>query len=300
MSRLYVILDVFTSASLTGNPLAVVLDASGLDDAAMQAIARQFNLSETVFLLPAEDDRRKASLRIFMPTRELPFAGHPTVGAAVLLGLMDAVAGKGREASFEIEEKVGVIACETRATGKRSGHARFVLPRLPESVGDVPAAAAAAVALGLDEAEIGFDRHVVSRFTAGNAFTFVPVRSLAALGRAKPDTARWRDAFGSDFAGAFVYTRETGDPALHYRARMLEPAIGEDPATGSAAAAFAGALMEFENLGEGSQTLAIGQGFEMGRPSRIELTLEIRAGALVFAAIGGSAVVTAEGALFLA
>lgn len=299
MSRLYVVLDVFTSASLAGNPLAVVLDASGLDDAAMQAIARQFNLSETVFLLPAADERRKASLRIFMPSRELPFAGHPTVGTAVLLGLMDAVAGKGREAAFEIEEAIGVIACRTRATGRRSGHARFDLPRLPEAVGKAPSAATAAAALGLDEAEIGFDRHVVSRFTAGNAFTFVPVRSLAALGRAKADAALWREAFGSEFSGVFVYTRETGDPALDYRARMLEPAIGEDPATGSAVAAFGGALTAFEDLGDGSRTLAIGQGFEMGRPSRIELTLETRSGALVCAAIGGSAVVTAEGALFV-
>lgn len=192
-----------------------------------------------------------------------------------------------------------MIACETRATGRRSGHARFELPRLPEPAGDAPSSSAAAAALGLDDAEIGFDRHVVSRFTAGNAFTFVPVASLAALGRAQANSARWGEAFGNEFAGAFVYTRETGDPALDFRARMLEPAIGEDPATGSAAAAFAGALVAFEDIRDGSRTLAIGQGFEMGRPSRIELTIEAKSGALVSAAIGGSAVVTAEGTLFL-
>ncbi|WP_245479500.1 PhzF family phenazine biosynthesis protein, partial [Hansschlegelia zhihuaiae] len=142
MSRLYVILDVFADRSLAGNPLAVVLDANGLDVAAMQAIALQFNLSETVFLLPAEDESRKARLRIFTPRHELPFAGHPTVGTAVLLGLMDATAGKGRSGRFEIEEAVGVVPCEVEATGRRSGRATFRLPKLPEPVEPAPDAAA--------------------------------------------------------------------------------------------------------------------------------------------------------------
>ncbi|MET0314649.1 MAG: PhzF family phenazine biosynthesis protein, partial [Hansschlegelia sp.] len=176
MSRLYVVLDVFTGEALTGNPLAVVLDASGLDNAGMQAIAREFNLSETVFLLPADDEARKAKLRIFTPDRELPFAGHPTVGTAVLLGLMDAVAGKGREAAFEIEEAVGVIACRTVATGKRSGAATFALPRLPEAAAPAPDAAAVAAALGLEPDDLGFGDHVVARFDAGNACCFVPVK----------------------------------------------------------------------------------------------------------------------------
>jgi trans-2,3-dihydro-3-hydroxyanthranilate isomerase len=298
MSRLYVVLDVFTDRSLAGNPLAVVLDAAGLDTAGMQAIAREFNLSETVFLLPAEDESRKARMRIFMPNRELPFAGHPTVGTATLLGLMDAVAGKGRDGAFEIEAGIGAISCRTRATGKRSGHATFTLPRLPETAGAAPSAADVAAALGLAAADIGFDRHSVSRFTAGNVFTFVPVRSLDALGRARIEPARW-NVFGDGFAGVFLYTAETSDPKLAYRARMLEPAIGEDPATGSAVAAFAGALMAHDKPTDGTHALKIGQGFEMGRPSVIELGVEVRSGALASATIGGSAVVSAEGTLFL-
>ena len=296
MSRLYVILDVFTDRPLAGNPLALVLDASGLDTEGMQAIAREFNLSETVFLLPAEDDTRKARLRIFTPLHEMPFAGHPTVGSAVLLGLMDAVAGKGREARFEIEEQVGVIACDFTATGKRSGRASFRLPRLPAPVEPAPSGAAVAAALGLDEADIGFDAHAPSRFDAGVGFTLVPVKTLGALGRARSQPATWSDAVAD--RGAYLYTRETNDPAIAFRARMLRADGSEDPATGSAVAAFAGALTAFETPADGSHTFRIGQGFEMKRPSVIELGLEISEGALVGATIGGAAVVAAEGTLF--
>ena len=296
MSRLYVILDVFTDRPLAGNPLAVVLDASGLDTEGMQAIAREFNLSETVFLLPAEDETRKARLRIFTPVHEMPFAGHPTVGTAVLLGLMDAVASKGREASFEIEEQVGVIVCDVTATGKRSGRATFRLPKLPAPVEPAPSAAAVAAALDLDEADIGFDAHAPSRFDAGNAFTLVPVKTLEALGRARSQPAAW--AAGVADRGAYIYTRETGDPALAFRARMLRADGTEDPATGSAVASFAGALTAFETSADGAHAFRIGQGFEMQRPSVIELGLEISKGALTGATIGGAAVVAAEGTLF--
>lgn len=298
MSRLFVTLDVFTDTALGGNPLAVVLDASGLDGPRMQAIAREFNLSETVFLLPAEDDDRKARLRIFTPTRELPFAGHPTVGTAALLGLMDAVAGKGREHRFEVEAEVGVIACETSATGKRSAQARFTLPRLPREAGAAGETAAIAKALGIDASEIGFDAHVPSRFDAGNVFACVPVQSLDALGRLRLDRGAWAAAFEGAL-GAFVYTRETGDPAYAFRARMLEPALGEDPATGSAVAAFAGVVMAFDAPADGEHALRIGQGFEMGRPSAIELGLTVADGALAQATIGGAVVVLSEGTLFL-
>ncbi|WP_245479501.1 PhzF family phenazine biosynthesis protein, partial [Hansschlegelia zhihuaiae] len=150
----------------------------------------------------------------------------------------------------------------------------------------------------LSEADIGFDGHVPSRFDAGNAFTLVPVTGLDALGRARPDAARWAEAISD--RGAFLYTRETGDPTLAFRARMLRPDASEDPATGSAVASFAGALAAFERPADGRHAFAIGQGFEMQRPSVIELGLEVAGGALVSATIGGAAVVTAEGTLFLA
>lgn len=298
MARRYVILDVFTDRAYAGNPLAVVLDTEGLDAAGMQAIAREFNLSETVFLLPAEVDGHKARLRIFMPHKELPFAGHPTVGAAVLLGLLTGVGLKGVEGAFEVEEAVGVVSCRVALATKTSGRASFTLPRLPEPAGETPSAAQASAALGISPDEIGFDGHAPSRFSAGNPFTFVPLKSRDAVARVKADSALWPAAFGDDRNSAvFVYSRETVDAANTYHARMLEPAITEDPATGSAAAAFAGVVMAFDRPGDGSHAIRIEQGFEMGRPSLIELGLEVGAGELVSATVGGAAVVVAEGTL---
>ncbi|GLK57440.1 trans-2,3-dihydro-3-hydroxyanthranilate isomerase [Methylopila capsulata] len=297
MARRYVILDVFTDRAYAGNPLAAVLDTEGLDAAGMQMIAREFNLSETVFLLPAEVDGRKARLRIFMPHKELPFAGHPTVGAAVLLGLLTGVGSK-EEGAFEVEEAVGVISCRVRLANRTSGRASFTLPRLPEPAGEPPTVAQAAAALGISPDEIGFDGHSVSRFSAGNPFTFVPVKNADAVARVAANGVLWPEAFGDDRNSAvFVYTRETVDSANTYHARMLEPAITEDPATGSAAAAFTGVVAAFDRPGEGSHAVRIEQGYEMGRPSLIEVGLEIAGGTLASATVGGGAVVVAEGTL---
>jgi trans-2,3-dihydro-3-hydroxyanthranilate isomerase len=295
MRRRFITLDVFTADRFAGNPLAVVLDADGLDTAAMQGIAREFNLSETVFVLPAEDSRHRARLRIFTPGRELPFAGHPTVGTAALLALRHGDGGADAQ-MFGLEEPIGIVPCVVETRGADKAYARFRLPVLPEAIEGGPDSAAVAWALGLDPAQIGFDRHVPSRHSAGNPFTFVPVNSVEALGRAAPAP----DAFGqvfADGAGVYVYAR-SAEPGQDYRARMFgSPALGvrEDPATGSAAAAFAGVLMQCEPLGDGEHSVTIGQGHEMGRPSTIDLQIVIREGALASAEIGGGAVMVSEG-----
>ncbi|WP_407520412.1 PhzF family phenazine biosynthesis protein [Methylobacterium oryzisoli] len=298
-ARRFVTLDVFTERPLAGNPLAVVLDAEGLDEAAMQAIAREFNLSETVFVLPPREARHRAWLRIFTPAQELPFAGHPTVGTAVLLGLRDRRSEVADAVAFGLEEAVGTVSCVVEA-GDGRGRARFRLPRLPEVWGEAeglgPTPEDAAAALGLEPGDIGFSRHLPSRHSAGTPFDLVPVRTLPALGRARSSAASLDAAFGAN-AKVFLYTRETEDPAHGYRARMFAPGLGvpEDPATGAAVAAFAGALMQFEPLGDGTHDVVIAQGYEMGRPSEIALQLVIEAGRLRAAEIGGSAVVVAEG-----
>ncbi|MFL6975221.1 MAG: PhzF family phenazine biosynthesis protein [Xanthobacteraceae bacterium] len=296
--RRFVILDVFTRQPLAGNPLAVVLDAEGLDDARMQAIAREFNLSETVFVLPPDSDRQRARLRIFTPARELPFAGHPTVGAAVLLALEGGVTGA---AAFGLEETVGTVPCVVDIEGEGAGYARFRVPRLPEIWGEGRADAEAAWALGLDPQDIGFDRHRPSRHSAGVPFDFVPVRSLDAIARARPNAEAFAQVFGGDHSAVYVYTRETVDAGHHFHARMFAPhlGLGEDPATGSAAAAFAGALMQYEPLGDGEHSFVIEQGYEMGRPSEIDLQIVIREGALASAEIGGGAAVVSKGTVRL-
>ncbi len=292
MSRRYTVLDVFTQTPLAGNPLAVVSDAEGLDSARMQAIAKEFNLSETVFILPPDDSHRRAKLRIFTPGSELPFAGHPTVGTAVLLSLMHGDEGA---AAFGLEEQVGVVSCVTERRGERSGYARFRVPKLPAIVGVGLSIEGAADALGLSAADIGFGHHAPSKRTAGVAFDLVPLASLDALKRAWP-TASFARLVAGDHPAAFLYAPSPEG----LRARMYGPGLGvaEDPATGSAVACLAGALADHEGLGDGTHDFVIDQGVEMGRASRIELQIVLEDGKLVAAEIGGSAVVVAEGVLY--
>ncbi len=299
MARRFVTLDVFTATPHAGNPLAVVLDSDGLDTAAMQTITREFNLSETVFVQPPAEAGHRAALRIFTPGRELPFAGHPTVGTAVLLALQDAAAGRGSDV-IVIEEQVGAVTCAVGVRGPKTGHAVFTLPRLPQEVEPAAALPLIAGALGLDRREIGFDGHVPTVFSAGVAFSFVPVASLAALERVRLDTMLWSQAIKpSSQPNAFAYCRRTRDAGHDFHARMFAPTLGftEDPATGAAVAAFAGVVMRFERPGDGEHRFVIEQGYEMGRPSQITLELTVAGGALVSARIGGAAVVISEGVL---
>ena len=293
MTHRYAVLDVFTDEAFAGNPLAVVFDADDIATERMQAIAREFNLSETVFVLRPEEARHRARLRIFTPGRELPFAGHPTVGTAVLLGLGDETGTDAR--MFGLEEQIGTVPCIVEVKGDGAGYARFRLPRLPEVLDGEPSPVEAAQSLGLDPKEIGFDQHLPSRHSAGNVFDFVPVNSLGAVGRAKPGPAR-----AGTGTGTFVYSRDTMGAGCHFHGRMFGAqglGVYEDPATGSAVAAFAGVLMQCEPLGDGEHSFRIEQGFEMGRPSLIDLQIVIRDGALHSAEIGGHAVVVARGEL---
>lgn len=299
MTRRFVTLDVFATSPNAGNPLAVVLDGEGLDTAQMQAIAREFNLSETVFVLPPETPEGKAALRIFTPGRELPFAGHPTVGTAVLLALRDRAAGVSAE-RLVLEERVGPVVCTVSVESARAGRAVFTLPRLPEEIAPASGLALIAGALGLDKREIGFEGHEPTVFSAGVGFSLVPVASLEAMRRIRLDNSLWTQAIRpADHPSAFVYCRQTQEAGHHFHARMFSPAtgIGEDPATGSAVAAFAGAIMRFERPGDGEHRFVVEQGYEMGRPSQIELGLRVSGGTLVEATIGGAAVTMSEGVL---
>jgi trans-2,3-dihydro-3-hydroxyanthranilate isomerase len=292
MRRNFVTLDVFTDRRFAGNPLAVVLDPDGLDTAAMQAIAREFNHPETVFVFPPAERAHRARVRIFTPARELAFAGHPTVGTAVLLGLRDG-ASAGRE--IVLEEGIGAVRCVLEAGAGDTGRVRFAIPQLPAEVGAAPDNATIAAALGIAPAEIGFEGFQPSRWSAGNPFIFVPLAGLAAMARCNPDRPEFGAAFGT--GGAYLFCRETVEPGHAFHARMFAPAMGvrEDPATGSAAAAIVGVLGP--HVGEGAHTFAIEQGYEMGRPSLIQLAMTMQAGKLVSATIAGDAVIVTEGTI---
>jgi trans-2,3-dihydro-3-hydroxyanthranilate isomerase len=293
--RRFQTLDVFTNRRFTGNPLAVVFDAEDLDGDAMQAIAREFNLSETVFLLPPRDPVNLARLRIFTPTTELPFAGHPTVGAANVLARENGARFRS-DLNFFVEEEVGVVPCTAHLIDDSSGRARFDLPKLPFKAGEAASSAMLAAALGISVDDIGLDAHVPSVYGVGAAFTFVPVRDAAVLAAIEARAEHWNTAFPGRGA-AYIYTRGGVATDAAFRARMLGQGIGisEDPATGSAVAAFAGVLMATEPPRDGHHAVVVEQGHEMGRPSRIVLGLDIWKGVLESASIGGEAVLVSEG-----
>lgn len=301
MQLTYYTLDVFTEHRLAGNPLAVVTDgAAALDTAGMQAIAREFNLSETVFVLPTEKPAHSAKVRIFTPSRELPFAGHPTIGTAVLLAeLREGTTSD--EALIVLEQTVGTVRVGVRL---RNGapYAEFDAPKLPVEAGLLPPADRLAAGLGLQPNEIGFENHKPSCFAAGNAFAFVPVASLEAMARAQPQFPHWNAAFEEQgLVGAFLYSRQCAHTTSSFHARMFAPASGvpEDPATGSAAVCFAGVVKHFDALPDGSHRRIIEQGYEMGRPSEISLTMEVDKGKLGNVRIGGHAVRVTEGRMAL-
>jgi trans-2,3-dihydro-3-hydroxyanthranilate isomerase len=296
MRRRFFTLDVFTHRRFAGNQLAVVLDAEDLDDGVMQSIAREFNLAETVFVQPPQNQENRARLRIFTPAVELPFAGHPTIGTAVLLNRIDG----GSTRKFALEEGVGPVPCATESIDGEHGRARFQLARLPEELEAPGDAQAMALALGLAPDEIGFEMFRPSLWSAGISFSFVPVRGLDATRRCRPNLEHWDAAFARyDRSSAYVFCSETVEAGSAFHARMFAPRFGifEDSATGSAAAAFAGALIRFALPSDGAHDIVIEQGYEIGRPSLITLSVMVQNRELVGAAIGGEAVAVTEGTI---
>lgn len=292
-------LDVFTDRRFSGNPLAVVGEADALDTQQMQAIARELNLCETVFVLKPQNPAHSARVRIFTPERELPFAGHPTVGTAILLAQLRTPTVNGeRDAIIVLEQNIGTVRVGVRLRDGQPPFAEFDAPKLPEKGTPAPPRDRIADALGLLPREVGFENHTPQCVAAGNAFVFVPVASLEAIGRARVEPNQWRSVFpASVYGGVYLYTRECVNGASAFHARMFAPQLGipEDPATGSAAVGFGGILHDFDGLPDGTHKRVIEQGHEMGRPSSISLTLIVQGGRLETVRIGGSAVRVIEG-----
>ncbi len=293
MKLTYFVLDVFTRDRLSGNPLAVVLKADELSSTRMQAIAREFNLSETVFVNAAKGERHTAALRIFTPTSELPFAGHPTIGAAVLLGLQH------KQSAVRLELGVGNVTAIMERIDKRTGEAKFALPQLPAATGKAVEIASVAKRLGLQDSDIGCDGMIPAQYSAGLPFYLVPVRDTRALEAIALERRGWADTFKGERNSVYVFTKTPNERANDYAARMFQVShgAGEDAATGSAAAALIGMLAEHGGYGDGHHAIAIRQGREIGRPSLIDLQFNIEGGQLRHSGIGGAAVVVAQGVL---
>ena len=187
--------DVFTDSVFGGNPLAVFPDGRGLDDGQMQRIAREFNLSETVFVAPPDDAANTRRLRTFTPARELPFAGHPTVGTAHVLAAIGEIALGGDETRIVFEEGVGPVSVTIRAQGGAPVFAQLTAAQPPEIGPPPPADDVIAAALGLDAADLGAGGMAAQAVSCGTPFLFVPLRDPAALERIALDTGRWRAAW---------------------------------------------------------------------------------------------------------
>jgi trans-2,3-dihydro-3-hydroxyanthranilate isomerase len=288
----YHTLDVFTDRLFGGNPLAVFTDARGISDAQMQAVARELNLSETVFVFPPEAGGTRR-VRIFTPGSELPFAGHPTVGTAILLVALGEVPAEG-ETEVVLEEGVGPVPVRVRVRGGVPDFAQLTAAQ-PPTVSPAPAREELAAVLGLDAADLSDDWEPAVA-SAGVGFTVIPLRDVATLSRARLDLAAWERVLAHTDAPG-VYPIVPAAPGGTVRVRMFAPAMGipEDPATGAAAAGLAGYLAR--DAQQGTPRWTVEQGVEMGRPSTIYLEADVHNGIVMRARVSGSAVMVAEGTM---
>ncbi|MFO1100253.1 MAG: PhzF family phenazine biosynthesis protein [Xanthobacteraceae bacterium] len=289
MRRAFVTADVFTTTKGAGNPLAVVLDCAGLSDAQMQMIAREFNISETTFVLLPKAPDRAAFVRIFTPARELPFAGHPVIGTAVVLAERHRAQSSAPLSRMVLEVPLGVVDVEIGDDPRGATSATCAIPKLPVMHSPSPTAAQVAAALSLPPADIAADR-AIETWDAGYAVVFAALKSPDAVSRARVDLPNWPSAAQFGRATSIYPYAVTGNGRFY--ARMFAPTLGipEDPATGGAVAALAGHLHACAALGDGLHHATIEQGVDMGRPSQINLEMQVAQGQLKRVRIGGSAV----------
>lgn len=295
----FVTCDVFTRTRFGGNPLAVLPDARGLTPEQMQAVAREFNYSESTFVLPAESggDRR---VRIFTPSREVPFAGHPNVGTAFVLASLGELGPPDEPRTVVFEEDAGPVPVQVAPAGAGRLRCELRVPQ-PLSLGPPLPVAEVAAAVGLAAEEIAVDLHPPRVASVGLPFVVVAVRDLAALGRARPDLPALERLVraGAATPDLHLYVPTPGDPGSDVRARMFAPFDGvpEDPATGSANGALAGLLAALDPRSDGQLRWRVAQGVEMGRPSSLQTRARKVAGAVCDVWVGGESVLVAEGTL---
>lgn len=288
----YYLADVFTDRAFGGNPLAVLPEAAGLNDAQMQLIAREFNLSETTFLHPPESAEAPPRLRIFTPQRELPFAGHPTVGSAVILATLAAEQYGSVPAEIVFQEGVGPIEVAIESSDGRATRATLTTKGEIETRPCDCAIEDLAAMLSLEPADILEEPIGVS---AGVPFLCIFLHDRDGLARSSLDLGLWRRHLAESWAASpyLIAPGETSD----YRVRMFAPLMGlvEDPATGGAAAALAGLLGARAEQADGSLAWSLEQGVEMGRPSRLDIEAVKQGGALAALRVGGGAVIVGDG-----
>ncbi len=297
MRYAYVTADVFSDRTFGGNPLAVLTDARGLSSAEMQKIAREFNYAETTFVLPAELEGAAKRVRIFTPMAEVPFAGHPNVGTAVVLARGGHLGQVEAGSRIVFDELAGPVPITLLGDGEKITGAELTAPKILPMGSEISPAEAAQL-LSLEERQICFERHPPIVASAGLAFLMVEVQDRKALAAARAD-ARHLAALeqAHDFNGIFIYTAEPPGSETNYRARMFAPSHGveEDPVTGSANAALAIILAAADGSKDATLTWSVAQGVEMGRGGRADITAERRNWETTEIRVAGSAVIVCRG-----
>ena len=296
----YLTADVFTDEPFGGNQLAVFPDATGIPDHRLQKVAREFNFSETTFVFPPSDPAHTRRVRIFTPGTELPFAGHPTIGTAHVLAATGDVPLTRELTSIVFEEKVGPVPVSIRAANGRPVYCELTAAMLPEEGPPAPAREALARALSLEPEDL-LDGEWSSRgWTCGVPYLFVPVRDREAVARSRVNLDAWERALAGTWAPEiFLFAREGERAGSDLHGRMYAPGFGiaEDPATGSAAAALAGYLARRDPRRDGTLRWRLEQGFEMQRPSILEISADVAHGEITAVRVGGASVIVCEGTM---
>ena len=294
--------DVFTGTQFVGNPLAVVLNAEGLSAGQMQAIAAEFNLAETTFVLPPRDAAHTAEVRIFTPRSELPFAGHPNVGTAFVLAR--AGSSYGRPVGVDrviFEEKAGVVPIEILREGAIVVGSKLASPQ-PLSVGAEIAGELVASACGVSLADIETIHHRPRIASCGAPFILAELKSRTALIGASPNSDVFRLEVSQQPAVSIMLYAQVHEAGIDIRARMFAPHLNipEDPATGAANVALIGLLAHLRPETDLSLSKTIAQGVEMGRPSILKAEADKKNGTLTVIYIGGRCMPVMSGTIDLA
>jgi trans-2,3-dihydro-3-hydroxyanthranilate isomerase len=296
----YLTADVFTDELFGGNQLAVFPDATGIPEHRLQDVAREFNYSETTFVFPASDPAHTRRVRIFTPGTELPFAGHPTVGTAHVLASTGDVPLTGELTRIVLEEKVGPVPVTIRAEGGRPVYCELTAAKLPEEGPPAPPREALARALSLETDDLLDGEWTPRAWTCGVPYLFVPVRDRAAVARSRVNAEAWERVLAGTWAPeVLVFAREGDRTGSDLHGRMYAPGFGiaEDPATGSAAAALAGYLARRDPRHEGTLHWRLEQGFEMKRPSILDISADLEQGEITAVRVGGASVIVCEGTM---
>lgn len=300
MTYLFYTVDVFTNTMFGGNQLAVFPNAEGLSTEMMQKIAAEFNFSETVFILSSTTKNVTKKLRIFTPSQELPFAGHPTLGAAYILGITDDSLNKDNDCNIIFKEGVGLVPVKIKFKNKQPIYTELTSPQLPEFSDKTPSIEELASILSLQVEDFRQDNYSPQAVSCGLPFLFVPLHNRDALKRINLNSDRTEQLLENAWASSlYVFCFDPEHEGSNIRARMFAPGLGvtEDPATGSAATAFGGYLGIRETAKNGKFHWRIEQGFEMGRPSFLEVTIEKTEDKINPIFVGGASVLVTKGTM---